>query len=70
MGELEFTFRGVKQTVPSGETINIPSNAPHLFRTFGRAAEASFTCSAAGQEEFFLKMAFPSRLAESSAQAR
>jgi quercetin dioxygenase-like cupin family protein len=31
VGELEFTFRGVKQTVRSGETINIPSNAPHLF---------------------------------------
>ena len=30
-GELEATFRGVKSVVRAGETINIPSNAPHQF---------------------------------------
>src|SRR5580658_1450951 len=31
-GELEVTFRGVKQTVRSPATIHIPANAPHQFR--------------------------------------
>src|SRR6201993_4999412 len=31
-GELEFTFRGVKQAAGAGATINIPANAPHVFR--------------------------------------
>ncbi len=30
-GEIEATFRGAKSTVRSGETINIPANAPHPF---------------------------------------
>src|SRR5580693_9452902 len=30
-GELEATFRGVKQAVRAGETIHIPANAPHQF---------------------------------------
>lgn len=60
VGELEFTFRGVKQTVRSGETINIPSNAPHLFRNFSAApARLLCTCSPAGQEEFFMKIGIP-----------
>jgi quercetin dioxygenase-like cupin family protein len=60
VGELEFTFRGVKQTVRSGETINIPSNAPHLFRNSSAApARLLCTCSPAGQEEFFIKIGIP-----------
>jgi uncharacterized cupin superfamily protein len=60
VGELEFTFRGVKQTVRSGETINIPSNAPHLFRNSSAApARLLCTCSPAGQEEFFMKIGIP-----------
>lgn len=59
-GELEFTFRGVKQTVRSGETINIPSNAPHLFQNSSAApARLLCTCSPAGQEEFFMKVGIP-----------
>src|SRR5271155_2776378 len=30
-GELEATFRGEKQVVKAGETVNIPANAPHQF---------------------------------------
>ena len=30
-GELEVTFRGKKSTVQAGDTVNIPSNAPHQF---------------------------------------
>src|ERR1700726_2141388 len=60
VGELEFTFRGVKQTVRSGETINIPSNAPHLFRNSSAApARLLCTCSPAGQEEFFMEVGIP-----------
>jgi quercetin dioxygenase-like cupin family protein len=31
-GELEFTFRGETQTVRAGSTVNIPANAPHMFK--------------------------------------
>ena len=59
-GELEFTFRGVTKTVRSGETINIPANAPHLFRnSSARPARLHCICSPAGQEEFFMKAGIP-----------
>ena len=29
-GEIEFTFRGEKQVVKAGMTVNIPANAPHF----------------------------------------
>jgi quercetin dioxygenase-like cupin family protein len=59
-GELEFTFRGVKQTVPSGETIHIPANAPHLFRnSSAKPARLLCTCSPAGQEDFFMEVGIP-----------
>src|SRR5580700_9669321 len=31
-GEVEVTFRGHRQTIRSGQVINIPANAPHQFR--------------------------------------
>src|SRR5271168_2041499 len=31
-GELEFSFRGETQTVRAGSTVNIPANAPHVFK--------------------------------------
>jgi quercetin dioxygenase-like cupin family protein len=59
-GELEFTFRGDKQTIPSGETIHIAANAPHLFRnTSGKPARVLCTCSPAGQEDFFMEVGTP-----------
>ena len=54
VGELEATFRGVKQTVREGETIHIPANAPHQFRNVSDApVRALCTCAPAGQEKFF-----------------
>ena len=59
-GELEFTFRGIQKTVRAGETIHIPSNAPHWFRNSSAAAARLLCiCSPAGQEEFFAKVGVP-----------
>ncbi len=59
-GELEFTFRGVKETVRSGATIHIPANAPHQFRNASaEAVRLLCICSPAGQEEFFMKVGVP-----------
>ena len=54
-GEIEFTFRGEKQVVKQGMTINIPANAPHFFtNTDGKRARLLCMCAPAGQEEFFM----------------
>jgi quercetin dioxygenase-like cupin family protein len=59
-GELEVTFRGLTQTVRMGETINIPSNAPHQFRNSSRAsARLLCTCSPAGLEDYFMEIGVP-----------
>jgi quercetin dioxygenase-like cupin family protein len=59
-GELEFTFRGVKETVRSDATIHIPANAPHQFRNASaEAVRLLCICSPAGQEEFFMKVGVP-----------
>lgn len=53
-GELEATFRGVKQTVRGGETIHIPANAPHqIHNASDKPVRALCTCAPAGQERFF-----------------
>jgi quercetin dioxygenase-like cupin family protein len=54
-GEIEATFRGEKSVVRTGETINIPSNAPHSFTNASQeSARLLCICSPAGQEELFL----------------
>ena len=56
-GEVEFTFRGETMVVRSGETINLPANAPHSFRNASdRPARLLCMCSPSGQEEFFLEI--------------
>jgi quercetin dioxygenase-like cupin family protein len=56
-GELEATFRGKKQRVRAGETINIPANAPHQFQnSSAQAARVLCICSPAGQEQFFMEV--------------
>lgn len=63
-GEIEVTFRGAKSTVRSGETINIPANAPHRFSNVSQQpARLLCMCSPAGQEKYFLAVgtAVPSR---------
>jgi quercetin dioxygenase-like cupin family protein len=59
-GEIEAIFRGEKRTVRAGETINIPSNAPHQFRNSSSDASRMLCiCSPAGQEEFFQNIGVP-----------
>ena len=56
-GEIEATFRGSKMTVKAGETINVPSNAPHQFHNSSSApARLLCLCSPAGQENFFMEI--------------
>ena len=56
-GEIEATFRGLKQTIRTGQVINIPANAPHQFRNeSGQAARLLCYCSPAGLEELFLEV--------------
>ncbi len=59
-GELIATFRGKKQTVRAGETINIPANAPHEFHNESSApVRLLCICSPAGQENFFREVGIP-----------
>jgi quercetin dioxygenase-like cupin family protein len=59
-GEIEVTFRDTTITAAAGETVNIPANAPHVFRNVGgRPARLLCLCSPAGQEEFFSAVGVP-----------
>jgi quercetin dioxygenase-like cupin family protein len=59
-GVLDATFRGTKQMVRAGETIHIPSNAPHQFHNSSAGpVRLLCTCSPAGQEKFFLEVGVP-----------
>ena len=59
-GEIEASFRGKKTIIRSGETINIPANAPHQFQNkSGKPARLLCVCSPAGQEEFFREVGVP-----------
>ena len=59
-GELEFTFRGKTHTVRAGSTVNIPANAPHVFKNkSGKTVHMLCMCTPAGQEELFLAVGFP-----------
>jgi quercetin dioxygenase-like cupin family protein len=54
-GELEAIFRGARSVVRAGDTVNIPSNAPHQFHnSSAKPARLLCICSPAGQEDFFL----------------
>jgi quercetin dioxygenase-like cupin family protein len=56
-GEVEVTFRGTKSIVKAGDTINIPSNAPHQFHNSSSSpARLLCICSPAGQENFFMEL--------------
>jgi quercetin dioxygenase-like cupin family protein len=59
-GEIEATFRGKKSVVRTGETINIPANAPHSFINASQeAARLLCICSPAGQEGLFFAVGVP-----------
>lgn len=78
-GEVELTFRGQKVVARSGQTVNIPANAPHFFRnTSDVPAKLLCLCIPAGQEEFFLAvgdrvesaMSQPPKLTDAQKQER
>jgi quercetin dioxygenase-like cupin family protein len=48
-GELQFTFRGETTTVLAGSSMNIPANAPHVFKNV--SGSTVYMCTPAGQEE-------------------
>jgi mannose-6-phosphate isomerase-like protein (cupin superfamily) len=59
-GEMEVIFRGKKSTVRAGETINIPSNAPHQFHnSSSRPVRMICICAPAGNDRFFLEIGVP-----------
>jgi len=56
-GEAVFTFRGEKRTVRTGETINVPADAPHHFTNASNAPLRMLClCVPAGQDDFFLEV--------------
>jgi quercetin dioxygenase-like cupin family protein len=59
-GEVEVNFRGRKFIARAGNTINIPSNAPHQFHNaFSKPARMICICSPAGMDKFFLEVGTP-----------
>jgi len=59
-GELDVTFRGNKSVVRAGDTVNIPSNAPHQFHnSSSKPVRLLCICSPAGQENFFMQVGIP-----------
>lgn len=59
-GELAVTFRGKQLTLHAGDTVNIPSNAPHQFHNASaRPVRLLCFCSPAGLETFFKEVGVP-----------
>ena len=59
-GELEMTFRGEKSTVQAGDTVNVPSNAPHQFHNAsGGPVRMICICAPGGNDRFFLELGVP-----------
>jgi len=59
-GKLDATFRGNKIVVRAGDTVNIPSNAPHQFHNSSdKSVRMLCLCSPAGLENFFMQVGTP-----------
>jgi quercetin dioxygenase-like cupin family protein len=59
-GEIELTFRGVTAIARAGDTVNVPANAPHVFRNAAEEpARLLCLCSPSGQEDFFQAVGVP-----------
>ena len=59
-GQIATTFRGEHSVVRTGETVNIPANAPHQFRnSSANPVRMLCICSPAGQENFFREVGIP-----------
>jgi len=60
VGEVEITFHNENFVAKTGETVNVPANAPHGSRNVsGDAARLLCTCTPPGQEEFFSLVGVP-----------
>jgi hypothetical protein len=70
-GEIEFTFRGEKQVVKAGVTVNIPANAPHFCTNIeGQRARMLCMCAPGGRKTFSWPLARRSTADHSCAQAQ
>ena len=59
-GEMQITFRGQKSTLRAGDTVNVPSNAPHQFHNASsNPVRMICICSPAGNDEFFREVGVP-----------
>ena len=59
-GEVQVSFRGQKSTLRAGDTVNVPSNAPHHFHNASsKPVRMICICSPAGNDEFFLEVGVP-----------
>lgn len=59
-GEMQVTFRGQKSTLHAGDTVNVPSNAPHQFHNeSSQPVRMLCICSPAGNDEFFREVGVP-----------
>jgi quercetin dioxygenase-like cupin family protein len=59
-GEIEVTFRGKKSAARAGDTVSIPSNAPHQFHNASSGpARMICICSPAGMDRFFIEVRVP-----------
>jgi quercetin dioxygenase-like cupin family protein len=59
-GEIEATFRGRKSLLHAGDTVNVPSNAPHQFHNVSSMPTRMLCiCSPAGLEKYFLEVGVP-----------
>jgi quercetin dioxygenase-like cupin family protein len=59
-GEMEVAFRGKKSTARAGDTINVPSNAPHQFHnSSSKDVRLLCICSPAGLDNFFQQLGVP-----------
>ena len=59
-GEVHVTFRGQKSILRAGDTVNVPSNAPHHFlNASSKPVRMICICSPAGNDEFFLEVGVP-----------
>ena len=59
-GEVEVMFRGVKTVARTGDTVNIPSLAPHAFKNLSsQPARLLCTVAPAGMDEFFTLIGDP-----------
>jgi quercetin dioxygenase-like cupin family protein len=59
-GQVRVTFRGETIVAQTGQTINVPANAPHSFtNATGTPARLLCMCAPAGLEEFFTLVGQP-----------